>query len=114
MHPSSATVLPLAVSQTFHPLFVCKDVSHNRGERGKLGQKNGFVRYEKNIKLTYNFFVLHCRACFNLFCGIFPCLCVTYVSHYRINKNFKNFQKSDKKGGKSGQIVSQMGQVSFH
>ena len=85
-----------------------------RGERGKMGQKNIFAHYEKNIHVTQKIFILHCRACFILLCKIFPWLWVSYFTRYTIFKNNKIFQKSEKMGGKMGQIVSQMGQVEFH
>ena len=54
MHPSSATVLPLVVSLTFHPLFVCKDVSHNI----LLFRRNNYdkVRRQKktNKRITFD------------------------------------------------------------
>ena len=66
----------------------------SRGERGKMGQKNIFAHYEKNIHVTQKMFILHCRACFILLCKIFPWLWVSYFTRYTTFKNHKIFQKS--------------------
>ena len=67
-----------------------------RGERGKMGQKNIFAHYEKNIHVTQKMFILHCRACLFYFAKFFHgfgFFILPVIQFLRITKIFRNKKK---------------------